>query len=85
MAVFLQHCGDADTVELTRLTRTIDRWIPEILACHSTGGASNGRVENIHMLAEKAHGNTHGFANNTNYRRRFIGRLGIKFTTIPTR
>lgn len=53
MIVFLQHCAEADTVELTRLARTIDRWMPEILAYHSTSGASNGRVENIHMLAEK--------------------------------
>jgi len=42
MIVFLQHCADADTVELTRLARTIDRWMPEILAYHATSGASNG-------------------------------------------
>ncbi len=85
MVVFLQHCAEADTVELTRLARTIDRWMPEILAYHATGGASNGRVENIHMLAEKTRRNAHGFTNHTNYRRRLIGRLGIKWTTIPTR
>ena len=85
MIVFLQHCADADTVELTRLARTIDRWMPEILAYHATSGASNGRVENIHMLAEKTRTNAHGFTNHTNYRRRLIGGLGIKWTTIPTR
>lgn len=85
MIVFLQHCAEADTVELTRLARTIDRWMPEILAYHTTGGASNGRVENIHMLAEKTRRNAHGFTNHINYRRRLIGRLGIKWATIPTR
>ena len=83
--VFLQHCAEADTVELTRLARTIDRWMPEILAYHTTGGASNGRVENIHMLAEKTRRNAHGFVNHINYRRRLIGRLGIQWDTIPTR
>ena len=85
LIVFLQHCADAEIPELTRLARTIDRWAPEILAYHATGGASNGRVENIHMLAEKTRRNAHGFTNHANYRRRLIGRLGIKWTTIPTR
>ena len=75
----------ADTVELTRLAGTIDRWTPEILAYHTTSGASNGRVENVHMLAEKVRRNAHGFVNHHNYRRRLIGRLGIKWTTVPTR
>jgi len=81
----LAHCADADTVELTRLARPIDRWMPEILAHDSTSGASNGRVENIHMLAEKTRRNAHGLTNHINYRRRLIGLLGIKWATIPTR
>ena len=85
LIVFLQHCAESDTIELNRLARTIERWRPEILAYHTCGGASNGRVENIHMLAEKTRRNAHGFANHTNYRRRLIGRLGIKWDTIPTR
>ena len=85
LVVFLQHCADADVAELTRLAPTIDRWTPEILAYHATGGASNGRVENIHMLAEKTRRNAHGFVNHSNYRRRLIGRLGIKWATVPTR
>ena len=32
------------------------------------GRASNGRVENVHMLAEKIRRNAHGFANHHNYR-----------------
>jgi transposase len=85
LIVFFQHCADAEIPELARLARTIDRWRPEVLAYHTTGRASNGRVENMHMLAEKIRRNAHGFANHINYRRRLIGRLGIKWATIPTR
>jgi transposase len=85
LVVFFQHCADADVAELTRLARTIDRWQAEVLAYHRTGRASNGRVENVHMLAEKIRRNAHGFTNHHNYRRRLIGRLGIKWTTVPTR
>ncbi len=51
LIVFFQWCADAEVPEVTRLARTIDRWSTEILAHHSTGRASNGRVENVHMLA----------------------------------
>jgi transposase len=85
LIVFFQHCADAEVPELGRLARTIDRWHTEVLAYHTTGRASNGRVENVHMLAEKIRRNAHGFANHTNYRRRLIGRLGIKWATVPTR
>ena len=36
------------------------------------------------MLAEKARRNAHGFTNIANYRRRLIGRLGIKSHTQTT-
>ena len=85
LIVFFQHCADAEVPELGRLARTIDRWKAEVLAYHSTGRASNGRVENVHMLAEKIRRNAHGFTNPHNYRRRLIGRLGITWTTVPTR
>ena len=85
LIVFFQWCAEAEVREVTRLARTIDRWADEILAYHHTGGASNGRVENVHMLAEKIRRNSHGFTNHTNYRRRIIGRLGITWTTVPTR
>jgi len=85
LVVFFQHCADAEVPELGRLARTIDRWSDEVLAYHHTGQASNGRVENIHMLAEKIRRNAHGFVNHHNYRRRLIGRLGIKWATVPTR
>ncbi|MGY9075158.1 MAG: ISL3 family transposase, partial [Acidimicrobiales bacterium] len=57
----------------------------EVLAYHVTARASNGRVENIHMLAEKTRRCAHGFTNHHNYRRRLIGRYGIKWVTVPTR
>ncbi len=82
---FWQYCAEAEVPELTRLAATMDRWQVEILAYHRTGGASNGRVENVHMLAEKIRRNSHGFTNHTNYRRRLIGRLGLQWPTIPTR
>ena len=85
LVVFFQHCADADVAELRRLARTIDRWADHVLAYHRTGRASNGRVENLHMLTEKIRRNSHGFTNITNYRRRIIGRLGIKWATVPTR
>lgn len=85
LIVFFQHCADADVPELRRLASTIDRWAEHVLAYHHTDRASNGRVENLHMLTEKIRRNSHGFTNTTNYRRRIIGRLGIKWDTVPTR
>jgi transposase len=85
LIVFFQHCADADVPELYRLAKTIDRWADHVLAYHRTGRASNGRVENLHMLTEKLRRNSHGFTNIDNYRRRIIGRLGIKWDTVPTR
>jgi transposase len=85
LIVIFKNCADAEVPELARHARTNDRWSHEVLAYHRTGQASNGRVENVHMLAEKIRRNAHGFVNHRNYRRRLIGRLGIKWTTVPTR
>ena len=84
MIAFYLHCADAEIPELNRLARTASRWAEQIFAYHRTGKASNGRVENTHMLAEKIRRNAHGFTNHDNYRRRLIGRLGIKWHTPPT-
>ena len=85
MIAFYIWCADADIHELRRLARTISRWSEQIFAYHRSGGASNGRVENTHMLAEKIRRIGHGFTNHHNYRRRLIGRLGITWHTQPTR
>ncbi|MFQ5524316.1 MAG: transposase [Acidimicrobiia bacterium] len=84
MITFYTFCADADIPELARLGRTISRWAEQVFAYHRTRGASNGRVENTHMLAEKIRRNSHGFTNHNNYRRRLLGRHGIKWHTQPT-
>jgi transposase len=84
LVAFYIWCADAGVPEVARLARTVSRWSQQILAYHTTGKASNGRVENTHMLAEKIRRNAHGFTNINNYRRRLLGRLGIKWHTQPT-
>lgn len=84
LVVFFGYYAGVEIPELTRLAKTIDRWRNEIFAYHRSWGASNGRVENMHMLAEKIRRNSHGFTNHDNYRRRLIGRLGIKWATDPS-
>jgi transposase len=85
LIVFFQHAADADIPELTRLARTIDRWRDEILAYHSTGGASNGPTEAVNLLIEKIRRIGHGYRNFDNYRRRLLLGCGITWTTVPTR
>ena len=81
---FFQFCADAEVPELTRLACTVDRWSIEILNYHRTFRASNGKVENLHMLAEKIRRTAHGFTNYHNYRRRLLGRHGVQWHTAPT-
>jgi transposase len=85
MITFYVFCADAGIPELTRLAHTISRWSALIFAYHRTGRASNGRTENAHMLIEKTRRQAHGFRNLNNYRRRIIGRHGIKWHTQPVR
>ncbi len=84
LIVFFQHAADADVPELTRLARTIDRWSSEILAYHSTGGASNGPTEAVNLLIEKIRRIGHGYRNFDNYRRRLLLGCGVQWTTVPT-
>src|SRR5690606_5382641 len=85
MIAFYVFCADADIPELTRLAITVSRWAELIFNYHRTGRASNGRTENAHMLIEKLRRQAHGFRNLDNYRRRIIGRHGIKWHTRPVR
>ena len=85
LVVFFQHAADADIAELTRLARTIDAWRDEILAFHTTGGASNGPTEAINLIIEKIRRIGHGYRNFENYRRRLLLGCGITWTTVPTR
>ncbi len=84
LIVFFQHAADADIPELTRLATTIDRWRDEVLAFHTTGGASNGPTEAVNLLIEKIRRLSHGYRNFTNYRRRLLLGCGITWTTVPT-
>jgi transposase len=85
LIVFFHHAADAEVPELTRLATTIDRWRDEVLAFHTTGGASNGPTEAVNLLVEKIRRLGHGYRNFTNYRRRLLLGCGITWTTLPTR
>ena len=83
LIVFFQHAADADVPELTRLAHTVDRWRDEILAFHTTGGASNGPTEAVNLLIEKIRRLGHGYRNFTNYRRRLLLGCGITWDYRP--
>lgn len=85
LIVFFQHAANADIHELTRLATTIDRWRDEVLAFHTTSGASNGPTEAVNLLIEKIRRIGHGYRNFDNYRRRLLLGCGITWTTVPTR
>ena len=84
LVAFYIWCADAGVPEVARLARTVSRWSEQILAYHTTDRASNVRVENTQMLAEKIRRKAHGFTNINNYRRRLLGRLGTKWHVQPT-
>ena len=85
LIVFFQHAADVEIPELTRLATTIDRWRDEVLAFHTTGGASNGPTEAVNLLIEKIRRIGHGYRNFDNYRRRLLLGCGITWATVPTR
>lgn len=85
LTVFFQHAADANVPELTRLANTIDRCSAEVLAFHTTGGASNGPTEAVNLLIEKIRRIGHGYRNFNNYRRRLLLGCGIQWDTLPTR
>ncbi|MEO5724283.1 MAG: ISL3 family transposase [Ilumatobacteraceae bacterium] len=84
LIVFFQHAADANIPELTRLATTVDRWHNEILAFHTTGGASNGPTEAVNLIIEKIRRIGHGYRNYDNYRRRLLLGCGIQWATVPT-
>lgn len=83
LIVFFQWCADPGVPELVRLASTIDRWTDELLAFHTTGGASNGPAEAVHLLIENARRVGYGFRTFTNYRLRLLLGCGIKWQTPP--
>ena len=85
LIVFFQHAADAEVPELNRLARTIDAWRDEVLAFHTTAGASNGPTEAVNLIIEKIRRIGHGYRNFNNYRRRLLLGCGIQWATVPTR
>jgi len=83
LVAFFQWCADAEVPELVRLASTIDRWTDELLAFHTTGGASNGPAEAVNLLIENARRTGYGFRNLDNYRLRLLLTCGIKWQTPP--
>lgn len=81
LMVFFQWCADAGVPELVRLASTIDRWSDELLAFHTTGGASNGPAEAVNLLIENARRAGYGFRNFENYRLRLLLACGIRWQT----
>ena len=55
-----------------RAASTIAKWENEILAFHSTGRVSNGRLEGTNNLLQVLRRVAHGFTNPANYQARGI-------------
>jgi len=85
LMVFFGYVADVEIPELTRLATTVDRWRNEILAYHTTGGASNGPTEAVNLIIEKIRRIGHGYRNFANYRRRLLLGCGITWTTLQPR
>ncbi len=70
--------------EGSRLARTVRLWEDEILAYHTTAGASNGRTEAHNLIIEKLRRLGHGYRNFTHYRLRLLLHTGVRWHTPPT-
>ena len=69
--------------ECRRLAATVRRWENEILAWHTTGGASNGPTEAVNLLIKKIKRTGHGFRNFDNYRLRLLLHCGVTWHDAP--
>jgi transposase len=69
--------------ELDRFARTIRRWETEVLAWHTTGGASNGPTEAVNLSIKQIKRVGRGFRNFDNYRLRLLLHCGITWHTQP--
>lgn len=47
--MFYGHCAASGVPEVRRLAGTIRRWEAEVLAWHTTAGASNGPTEAVNL------------------------------------
>ena len=82
LAAFHQHCRQAEVRELTRLSRTVRRWQPQVLAWHATA-LTNGPTEAVNLLVKKVKRVGHGFRNFENYRLRLLLHCGVQWQTRP--
>ena len=82
LTTFHDHCRQADVRELTRLSRTVRRWQPQVLAWHTTG-LTNGPTEAVNLLVKKIKRVGHGFRNFENYRLRLLLHCGVQWQTRP--
>jgi hypothetical protein len=86
LTVFYMHCADrAHVAELVTLAGTISVWEPQILAYHSTGGASNGPPEAVNLIIEKTRRIGHGCRSFTNYRLRLLLAFSVTLGNYPSR
>ncbi len=77
-----EYCRRAEVRELTRLSRTIRRWQPQVLAWHATA-LTNGPTEAVNLLVKKVKRVGHGFRNFENYRLRLLLHCGVQWQTRP--
>ena len=82
--MFFQDAATAGITELTRLAKTVDHCHDEILAFHTSAGASNGPTEAVNLLIEKIRRIGHGYRNYDNYRHRLLLGCGIQWATVAT-
>ncbi len=83
LGVFHQHCRRAEVRELTRLSRTVRRWQPQILGWHATA-LTNGPTEAVNLLVKKVKRIGHGFRSFENYRLRLLLHCGVQWQTRTT-
>jgi transposase len=65
-----------DVPEMRRFARTVARWQAEIIAWHTTGGASNGPTEAVNLAIKNIKRVGRGFRNFANYRLRLLLHCG---------
>ena len=81
--MFYEWAADSAVPECRRLARTVRRWQPQILAWHTTSGASNGPTEAANLIVKKVARIGHGFRNWENYRLRVLAHCRLQWHDQP--
>jgi transposase len=76
LALLYAWADSGDVPEMRRFARTVARWQTEILAWHTTGGASNGPTEAVNLAIKNIKRVGRGFRNFANYRLRLLLHCG---------